>query len=83
MSYEKALEENARLGAVLVGKYLRGEIKGDDKIKIGSQAISQLNRHQATRGNIDAIRFAVGRAISVNQSELKLLFKKSAGLYAG
>lgn len=65
------LQENARLGAVIVGKYLRGEEKGSDKIKIASMAISQLNRHEATMGNIDAIKFAVGRSVSENVKELK------------
>jgi len=67
----KTLRENARLGAEIVGKYLRGEVKGSDQIKIGSMAISQLNRHEATMGNIDAIKFAVGRSVSGNTKELK------------
>lgn len=81
MSYEKTLEANAQIGAELVGKYLRGEVKGDDRIKIGSQAISQFNRHQATRGNIDAIKFAVGRSISADQNELKQFIKQSLPEY--
>ena len=71
MSYENVLQENANLGATLVGKFLRGEERGSDKIKIASMAISQFNRHQATKGNIDAIKFAVGRSVSENSKELK------------
>ena len=67
----KTLRENAKLGANIVGKYLRGEVKGSDQIKIGSMAISQLNRHEATMGNIDAIKFSVGRSISGDTKELK------------
>lgn len=68
--YEKKLEDNAVLGADLVNKYLRGEIKGSDQVKIGSQAISQLNRHRATKGNMDMVKFAVGKSISADRKEL-------------
>ena len=73
----EVLRENARLGAEIVGKYLRGEVKGSDQIKIGSMAISQLNRHEATKGNIDAIKFAVGRSVSENAKELKVFIQSS------
>lgn len=76
-----SLRENATVGAKIVGKYLRGEIKGSDQIKIASMAISQLNRHEATKGNIDAIRFAVGRSISVDQKELKQYVKANLPEY--
>jgi hypothetical protein len=69
--YEEKLEENAEIGAEIVNRYLTGKEKGSDKIKIASMAITQLNRHMATKGNVDAIKFAVGRSVSANAEELK------------
>ena len=80
-SLDKTLRENAQLGAVIVGKYLRGEEKGSDKIKIASMAISQLNKHEATKGNTDAIKFAVGRSVSKDAKELKEFIQASMPEY--
>ncbi len=69
--FESQLKENAELGADIVNRYLKGEERGSDRVKIGSQSIAQYNRHLATRGNVDAIKFAVGRSISESTAELK------------
>jgi predicted metal-dependent HD superfamily phosphohydrolase len=71
MSYEDQLKKNAEKGAELVGKYLDGTVAGSDKIKIASQAITQLCRHQATKGAIDTIKFGIGRSISADAKELR------------
>ncbi len=70
-SYEADLEENAKLGAGIIKEYLKGERTGSDKIKYASNAITQFNKHLATKGAIDTIKFAVGRSISGSAEELK------------
>lgn len=82
MSYEDQLKKNAEKGAEIVGKYLNGEIGGSDKIKIASQAITQLCRHQATKGAIDTIKFGIGRSISADAKELRDYVKKNMPEYS-
>lgn len=69
--YEENLQKNAEISAEIVGRYLTGQEKGSDRIRIASQSISQFNRHLATKGNIDAIKFAVARSVADNPAELK------------
>jgi hypothetical protein len=71
MSLEQMLQENAEIGAGIIKKYLKGDLKGSDQVKIASLAITQCVKHQATRGAIDALKFAVARSIATNQNELK------------
>lgn len=80
--FEDVIKENAELGAKLVNKYLKGEIQGSDKVVIGSKAITQFNRHMATKGNFDAIKFAVGRSISKDQDELKKYISENLSDYS-
>lgn len=71
MSLREMLEENAEIGAGIIKKYLKGEVKGSDQVKIASLSITQCVKHQATRGATDMLKFAIARSISSDKTELK------------
>lgn len=83
LTYEEQLEENARLGAEIIGKYLKGEKAGTDKIKYASNAITQQLKHRATKGAIDTIKLAVAKSISENAAELRTYIKENMPEYGG
>lgn len=82
MAYEDQLRKNAEKGAEIVGLYLDGKVKGSDQIKIASQAITQLCRHQATKGAIDTIKFGIGRSLAKDAEELRSYVKSNMPEYA-
>jgi hypothetical protein len=71
MNLKDQLRENAEISAEIIKKYLKDEIKGSDKIKIASLAITQCVKFEATKGNNDALKFAISRAVSSDTKELK------------
>jgi hypothetical protein len=71
MNLGEQLKENAEIAAGIIKKYLKDEVKGSDKIKIASLSITQCVKFQATKGNNDALKFAISRAVSSDAKELK------------
>lgn len=82
MNLGEQLKENAEIGASIIKKYLKDEIAGSDKVKIASLAITQCVKHQATKGNNDALKFAIARSISADAKELKDNINKNLSEYS-
>jgi hypothetical protein len=82
MKLGEQLKENAEIGAGIIKKYLKDEMAGSDKVKIASLAITQCVKHQATKGNNDALKFAIARSISGDPKELKDNIQKNLPEYA-
>lgn len=83
MNLGEQLKENAEIAAGIIKKYLKDEVAGSDKVKIASLAITQCVKFQATKGNNDALKFAISRSVSFDAKELKTNIQKNLPEYVG
>lgn len=83
MNLGEQLKENAEIAAGIIKKYLKDEVAGSDKVKIASLAITQCVKFQATKGNNDALKFAISRSVSSDAKELKNNIQKNLPEYVG
>ncbi len=68
---EDQLRENAELGASIIKEYLGGKRQGGDFVKTAMLSVTQYAKVMATKGNLDTVKFMIGRSISKDQDELK------------
>lgn len=73
----QVLEDNAVLGAEIVKDYLLGNRAGTDQVKVAQQSITQNQKHCATTGATDALKYQMFRDVSKDQKELKGYIKSS------
>jgi hypothetical protein len=76
MNLEEKLYQNAMTGASIVDRYLRGEIDGSEKVKVGALSVGQYQRFMGTKHAGAGLAFAVMRWVSTDKKELKKLVKQ-------
>ncbi len=69
--------KNWELGNEIIGKYLRGEIEGTDKVKVAQSALTQHARMVASEANMETNRLILGKLIYQDEKELKKYVEKS------
>jgi hypothetical protein len=74
--YEEMLLNNAQISAEIMKKYLKGEISGNEKVRVAHQSITQYQRFMATRGVFDTLKVQIGSLITKDQKELKEHIKR-------
>ena len=83
MNQTEQLKRNAEKAADIIWDYLNDKIPGSDKVKIASLAITQSIKQQASKGNNDALKFAISRSVSSDAKELKKNILKTLPEYVG
>lgn len=76
MSLEEKLARNAELGADEIEKVLKGEKGITDKSNLAMQAVKEHNKFIATKRVHESLKFATGRSISADATELKTYLRR-------
>ena len=69
--------KNWELGHEIIGKYLRGEIEGTDKVKIAQTICTVHARMVASEANMETNRLVLGKMIYTDEKELKKYIQTS------